>query len=255
MLKTLVSILVIAASQLASAQDAVPKHLQIARQIVDTVKPENNTYTNDKRYIRMPGDLFAKEVVVKTDCSGFVEEVFRRAGAPLTSDFTSKQSKGRYLLADYLVGFTKEQGVKLIHKVEDIRPGDVIIWKFFKPSTKHVGHTYNGHVMLVDSIPVQSGEDVKRKKAAGLVAWNVKILDTTQNPKSEDDTRYRPNSGAEDDDTEGAVKDNTGAGRGTIRLFSDAQGKLAAVSFGFKKPNVHINSADDWLIYVGRKTY
>ena len=51
----------------------VPKYLQLARDFVANTKQENNSYSNHNIYTRMPGDLFASEYVVATDCGGFVE--------------------------------------------------------------------------------------------------------------------------------------------------------------------------------------
>ena len=72
--------LLLAAATAWGQETAVPKHLQLARDFVTNTKPENNAYSNSKVYTRMPGDLFARDYVVSTDCSGFVEDMFRRAG-------------------------------------------------------------------------------------------------------------------------------------------------------------------------------
>ena len=78
--KSLVASALCMSSLVALAQDAaVPKHLQLARDFVTNTKQENNSYSNRNIYTRMPGDLFASEYVVATDCGGFVEDMFRRA--------------------------------------------------------------------------------------------------------------------------------------------------------------------------------
>ena len=74
----LVSTLCVASFGAAAQESGIPKHLQLARDFVANTKQENNSYSNTHIYTRMPGDLFASEYVVATDCGGFVEDMFRR---------------------------------------------------------------------------------------------------------------------------------------------------------------------------------
>ena len=108
----------------AIAQDTVPKHLQLARDFVANTKQENNSYSNTHIYTRMPGDLFASEYVVATDCGGFVEDMFRRAKSGVLEQLKTKKFKTRFSIFDWHPSIEKEEAFTRIRKVPDIQPGD-----------------------------------------------------------------------------------------------------------------------------------
>jgi len=85
--------------QPAKAED-VPKYLQLARDFVANTKPENNAYTLGKSMTRMPGDLFASSYVVSADCSGFVEEMFRRGDSTTLNNLATQKFKNRHSIHD-----------------------------------------------------------------------------------------------------------------------------------------------------------
>ena len=59
---------------------ATPRHLAIARELVQNIEPENNHYHLGGQAISMPGDLFSNKYAMTADCSGFLLAVFDRAG-------------------------------------------------------------------------------------------------------------------------------------------------------------------------------
>ena len=77
----------------ATVAQETPKHLQLAREFVLNTKQANNSYSNSKVYTRMPGDLFASEYVVSTDCSGFVEDMVRMTGGGVLAQLTTQKLK------------------------------------------------------------------------------------------------------------------------------------------------------------------
>ena len=96
----------------AAAQDAsVPKHLQLARDFVANTKQENNSYSNRNIYTRMPGDLFASDYVVATDCGGFVEDMFRRARSGVLEQLKTKKFKNRFSIFDWHPQYREGRGV------------------------------------------------------------------------------------------------------------------------------------------------
>ncbi len=170
----------------ASAQDAsVPKHLQLARDFVANTKQENNSYSNTHIYTRMPGDLFASEYVVATDCGGFVEDMFRRAKSGVLEQLKTKKFKNRFSIFDWHPSIVKEEAFTRIRKVPDIQPGDVAVWLYMNMGT----HTLPGHMLFIDSAPVKL-EKPRKPVVAGLDQYEVSIIDTSQEAKSRDDTRY-----------------------------------------------------------------
>ena len=86
-----------------SAEEAIPKHLQVARDIVKNIKPENNYYTNDRRYVRFPGDLFTSEYHVHTNCTGLVESSMEKA-YDISPKFSTRKFSSMYSIIDWVDG-------------------------------------------------------------------------------------------------------------------------------------------------------
>jgi hypothetical protein len=46
-------------AQAQPASTEIPRHLAIARELVENIKPEDNQYVLRERYITFPGDFFS----------------------------------------------------------------------------------------------------------------------------------------------------------------------------------------------------
>ncbi len=234
-------------------QDAVtPKYLQLARDFVANTKPENNAYSNSKVYTRMPGDLFAKEYVVSTDCSGFVEDMFRRSGGEVLAQLTTQKLKTRHSLLDYHASMQREEAFTRVMKVTEIQPGDVAAWRYLNMAD----HQLPGHILFVDSAPVK----IKPRKPLidGLDQYEFALIDTSQEAKSKDDTRYVSDEGLRDaNESRGkergtiASPNHKGVGRGHMRFYADSEGNIKGAAFSFGAAKFHANGGD-WDIVVGR---
>ena len=211
--KTLIAAtaLLLAAATVWGQETAVPKYLQLARDFVVNTKPENNAYSNSKVYTRMPGDLFASEYVVSTDCSGFVEDMFRRSGGEVLAQLKTQKLKTRHSLLDYHASIQREEAFTRIMKVTDIQPGDVSAWRYLNMAD----HQLPGHILFVDSVPVK----IKPRKplVEGLDQYEFALIDTSQEAKSKDDTRYVSDEGLRD------ANEARGKERGTIASPNQAQ--------------------------------
>ena len=234
------------------AQDTVPKHLQLARDFVANTKQENNSYSNTHIYTRMPGDLFASEYVVATDCGGFVEDMFRRAKSGVLEQLKTKKFKTRVSIFDWHPSIEKEEAFTRIRKVPDIQPGDVAVWLYMNMGT----HTLPGHMLFIDSAPVKL-EKPRKPVVEGLDQYDVTIIDTSQEAKSRDDTRYVSDAALRDEnEAKGkergsiASPNYKGVGRGHIRFYADATGDIKGIAYGFDKAKFH--GLDDWSVVVGR---
>ena len=235
------------------AQDtSVPKYLQLARDFVANTKPENNSYSNSRVYTRMPGDLFASEYVVATDCDGFIEDMFRRTKAGVAEQVKTQKFKTRHSIFDWHPSIEKEDAFIRIKKVPDIQPGDVAAWLYLHME----GHTLAGHMLLIDSVPVKLAKP-RKPVVEGLDQYEVTIIDTSQEAKSKDDTRYVSDAGLRDENEargkeRGSIASPNykGVGRGRIRFYADAVGDIKGIAFSFDKAKFH--GLDDWNIVVGR---
>lgn len=238
---------------LAVADDAaVPRHLQIARDFVANTKPENNSYSNKNPYTKMPGDFLASEYVVATDCSRFVEDMFRRAKSGVVEQLRTKSLKSSYSIRDWHPSVEREEAFTRIWKAADMKPGDVAVWLYVNTGD----HTLPGHMLFIDSEPVKLAKP-RKPSVEGLDQYEVTIIDTSQEAKSRDDTRFVSDAALRDaNEAKGKERgsitspNQKGVGRGRIRFYVDAAGDIKGVAFSFDKAKFH--GLDDWNIVVGR---
>ncbi|WP_280190126.1 hypothetical protein [Delftia sp. PS-11] len=233
-------------------ENAVPRYLQLARDFVANTRPENNAYSNSKAYTRMPGDLLASEYVVSTDCSGFVEDMFRRAGDGVVGQLKTQKLKTRHSLLDYHASIQREEAFTRIMKVTDIQPGDVAAWRYLDMAA----HQLSGHILFVDSAPVK----IKPRKphVDGLDQYEFALIDTSQEAKSRDDTRYVSDEALRDANEARGKERGTmvsrnykGVGRGHMRFYADGEGHIKGAAFSFGAAKFHPHGGD-WDIVVGR---
>ena len=238
------------------AQDTatVPKHLQLAREFVANIKQENNEYVNYRAYDRMPGDsLLTTEYVIRTDCSGFVESMLSRANSGVLEQMTTKKFKSRHSIHDYYPSIEKSEAFERLLKVTDLKPGDVVMWLY----ADRTGHTLDGHILFVDAEPVK----IRSRKpfAWGLTQYELQIIDTSQEAKSKDDTRYVTDPAIRAENLARGKEHGTyaspnykGVGRGHIRLYADdTTGEIKGIAYNLDNAKLHAQDTD-WNIVMGR---
>lgn len=248
----LVSAICVASFGAAAQEPGIPKYLQLARDFVTNTKQENNSYSNTRIYTRMPGDLFASDYVVATDCGGFVEDMFRRTKSGVLEQLKTKKFKTRFSIFDWHPSIEKEEAFTRITKVTDIKLGDVAAWLYTEKAT----HTLPGHILFIDSSPVKL-EKPRKPLVDGLDQYEVTIIDTSQEAKSRDDTRFVSDAALRDENEakgkqRGSVASPNykGVGRGHIRFYANDAGDIKGVAFSFDRAKFH--GLDDWNIVVGR---
>ena len=238
-------------AQLAQA-DEVPKHLQVARDFVANTKQENNAYSNSRVFTRMPGDLLGSEYVVFTDCSGFVADMFRRAGVDLLAHLKTLKPRNRPLTPDFHASIQGQEAFRKITKVQDIQAGDVAVWQYVNAA----GHQLPGHILFFDSVPVKV--EPRKPVVEGLDQYEFALIDASQEAKSRDDTRYVSDAGLRAANQAKGKERGTmaspnykGVGRGQMRFYADSEGNIKGAAFSFSSAKFHSNGGD-WDIVVGR---
>lgn len=88
--------------------------------------------------------------------------------------------------------------------------------------------------------------------------YEFAVIDTSQEAKSRDDTRYVSDAGLRDaNESKGkergtlASPNHKGVGRGHMRFYADSEGHVKGVAFNFGSAKFHANGGD-WDIVVGR---
>jgi hypothetical protein len=204
----------------------VPKHLSIARELVENIKPEDNQYALGGELISFPGDLLSSKYSMKADCSGFLLAVFERAKYPTRSQMTFlKWSPGRKRARaeDFLYSIENGKGYRHIKRIEDMRPGDLLAHAMLNiEDQKQTGTT--GHVFLINSQPKRIAP--RRPIVEGTTQYEVSIIDSNEEHVGDDDSRLQY-----------PANKLKGLGQGTIRIYSDADGELVGWARTFKNTN------------------
>jgi hypothetical protein len=113
----------------ANASSDVPPHLTLARQVVDNIQPEDNTYVLGGQIVKFPGDLFSSKYSMRADCSGFLQAIFQRANYFTHSQMAfvkSAAGRTRHTAEDFVLSIETEKGFKQIKGVQNIQPGDLL---------------------------------------------------------------------------------------------------------------------------------
>ena len=111
--------------------------------------------------------------------------MFRRTNSGVLEQLKTKKFKTRFSIFDWHPSIEREEAFTRITKVTEIKPGDVAAWLY----TEKVTHTLPGHILFIDSPPVKL-EKPRKPLVDGLDQYEVTIIDTSQEAKSRDDTRF-----------------------------------------------------------------
>ncbi len=224
-----------------SAQEAyVPKHLELARELVATVKPENNKYViRGPEGVRWKGDLFTSENTVNTMCTGFVSAVLEKAKNPTVKEVESKTYWKKHLRLDsYWEALQKGYGLQRVEAIESAKPGDLFMFWCNAGCRTREGYEAYGHITIIDTTPTR--KDPTPPLIDNTLQWLVTVIDSADGPHGRQDTRWRPKG----------EPLATGVGRGTYRVYTDLAGIPLGYTNGPNDPKFH--DVKDRPIGIGR---
>lgn len=204
----------------------VPKHLAIARELVDNLKPQDNRYSLGSQFISFPGDRRANGYAMTADCSGFLLALFKRAKyrTQLQMEFLNAgPQRKRPASEDFVFSIERGKGFKRIRNVEHMKPGDLLAHAMLNPQDQRQTRT-TGHVFLINSAPKPIAPG--RPSVAGTRQFEVSIIDSNNEHVGADDSRLADPSNK-----------ITGLGKGTIRLYADSTGELVGWARTFPNAN------------------
>jgi len=200
----------------------VPRHLTLARELVQNIQPEDNQYLLGGETITFPGDAGSSRYAMKADCSGFALALFARSGYSIRAQMrflVNTPRRRRPRAEDFVLSIEEERGFKRIFFVADVRPGDIYAHAMLsKEDQVETGTT--GHVMIVDTAPRKIAP--QPPLVAGTEQYALDVIDSNEEMLGSDDTRVAHGSKA-------------GLGRGTIRMYADADGRLVGWARTFRK--------------------
>ncbi len=202
----------------------IPKYLALARELVESTKPEDNRYSLGSQFIGFPGDSDPSKHSVKADCSGFLLAIFERAKLPTQSRMEylpgTPRRRTRPAAEDFVYSIETGNGFTRIRNARDIKPGDVLAHAMLNVQDQRQTGT-TGHVFLIDSYP--KAIEPRDPLVTGTQQFEVSIIDSNEEYVGADDTRLA--------DPSNKIK---GLGRGTIRIYVDPHGELVGWARTFK---------------------
>lgn len=190
-----------AAPSPSSASTPPPERLRLARALLDALDPSRTAYRH-RSLVRLPGDPLG-EPVAWTDCSGLLNALLERADPATWAALRAASPRGRPLAIDYVAAIGRGDGFAPVARIDAIAPGDVLAIAY------PPGSPDTGHVVLVDAPPAPFDGPPRRD---GWTQWALPVIDATASPHGPDDARSGP-------------PPRTGAGRGTMRLYADTDGR------------------------------
>ena len=238
--RTLAAAFLLATSLSASAEDVIPGRLRLAREFAAHTQPENNLhFSTGTRSLLLPTDPGANGAyVVKTDCIGFVEQMIKRGdGVPVPKPST-KKFKSRYSIIDYVDAVSNGEIFTRLTRIDELKAGDVVMWKYAPGFKKSDTLQANGHALMLDGTP-QRVSNKFFSKSWSLTQYRVRIIDSSDYPKSDDDSRLQ------------SGQHLTGVGTGTFDLYADDAGVVQGVSFDFAQAPIR-RLGTDYIIVMAR---
>jgi hypothetical protein len=185
----------------------LPAHVAWGELLVNTVLPPKNEYGSGPSYIRWAGDIGYVASENRTVCGTFVTLLFQRAYGLTSSDFTAWMNTASPDAAAYHDAIAAENGFERITHVSDVLPGDLIAIKY------PTGSEPSGHVAIVTEVPSRHKMVAPIIKAT--LQFEVFIIDSTNTPHGSSDSRVK---------ADGSI--DTGAGSGSMRLYTDPHGEI-----------------------------
>jgi len=190
----------------------VPRHLELAESLLAEVSPADTNYQHKPVVVAWAGDAGHARAECRADCSGFVDAVLRRAYAISEKNREAPLgAKKRPLARTFHDAIADGRGFERV-ALADARPGDVLAIGF------PAGAEDTGHVMFLASAP--RPRDATAPLVDGTTQWDIDVLDSTGSPHGPTDTRFVRGG-----------KARSGVGRGTIRVYANADGSLAGYAW------------------------
>jgi hypothetical protein len=211
--------LAVASQGVATAREpAAPPHLAAAVELVDAVKPSDTNYQHHESVVHFPGDIGSERAECRTDCSGLLDAVLKRAYHLNSAQLSDWLDAERPLAKHYHAAISAGRGFKRINALPEVRAGDILAIDY--PAGSKGNNT--GHVMIVAGTPKE------RKSSEPVVGrtlqWEVPVIDESESGHGTTDTRHRPDHTSAD-----------GLGRGVLRIYTDRQGHVAGYAWSVQK--------------------
>lgn len=212
-----------------------PAHLNQAHQLVENLRgAELNVYGGGKRHI----DWETGHASARTVCSSFttllLQHTYGWTNAEI-KDWLSSTNPEAFTYHDAIV--SRNRFLRIVH-VASIKPGDILAVKYTDHHVSSNGVEDTGHVMLVAEAPREI--ETRKPNVEGTHQYLITVIDSSASGHGAADTRHRPGG-----------KFTGGIGRGSFRIYSDNEGKIAGYAWSDSAKSTFFSAPERELV-VGR---
>ncbi len=206
-------------SPAAPAQSLVaPTHLALMRGLVRDVPPGATKYQHNPTVVIWEAGPDGGPAC-RADCSGLLNEVFKRSFGLSDQDLTEWLKSKRPLAMHYHLAIRDRRGFDRIEDFALTRPGDVIATRY------EPGAGNSGHVMVVDEPPQREARGAREPGGEVVpfdaALWRVRVIDASRTGHGPGDSRFV-----------GDRRVRNGLGSGYFRVATDPRGEVVAHAFG-----------------------
>lgn len=195
-------------------------HVTWAESVALHVTPEKNEYGSNPTYVYWPGVNGATEYENRSQCSSFLTRVLKQAYGLDDDDFLAWTGSKNPTAALYHNTIEAENGFTRIDSVVDIQKGDILAIEYPQ------GLSSTGHVMIAHGPAIL--KTATEPFVNGTTQYTVEVIDSSQSGHGPEDTRR--------------MTDNTwdtGAGIGTLRVYTNNNGSIMGYTWSTYKSSTY----------------
>jgi hypothetical protein len=216
----------------ADAESDVVPHLREAEKIALGISGEHNEYAHKDCFIRWKGEDGATVFANRTDCSDFLNLLLEHAYHVTRDDLRRLTGRERPTASAWYETIYGGRGFEVVASVREIRAGDILAVQY------PPGGEDTGHVMIADS-------GARKREATtpvveGTTQWELVVIDSSKSGHGLKDTRHRVDGGFD-----------RGVGKGTLRLYSGADGAVAGYAWSVSSKS-KFESVSEHRVVIGR---
>jgi hypothetical protein len=214
---------------LSATPTAPPPHLSLARQVVDSIDPADNTYAHKDCYLRKSGTHYHN----RTDCSAFLNLLLEQSYGTTPENLLQWTGHRRPTARAWHQTILDHKRFKQIEKVSDIQPGDILAIAYPKDEQEDTGH------IMIDVEPPKPAASAK-PLIPDTRQWTLSIIDSSKSGHGRTDTRHH---------SDGSF--SQGVGQGTLHLYTHPNGQIAGYTWS-TFPNSTYRPQSEHPLAIGR---
>ena len=223
---------------------ADPPHMVWAERLIRDLQPLHNSYGSHPTVLQWQGVNGAATTINRTVCSTFITRLFRQAYGYSAAEMRDWLGSASPTARQVAQAIRQARRFERITTIQTLRRGDLIAIDYQRQPSPEVGQDRaTGHLMLVAAAPqaLSGGRALPGRQQPGDQWFGLLVIDSSRSGHGPGDTRVQP------DGSWGAG----GAGRGTIGLLVDIQGRIKAYRWSLS-PRSRLLSQQQHALLVGR---